>query len=87
MPRGFPGTDPYRHYGIELPDGTMCENSPTGVVGFADFARDRPSRVADPDASPPERALAVQRGHVPAQRTDGNRRSWTTCLSLRIRRL
>lgn len=48
----------------------MCGNSPVGVrvVGFADFARDRPSRVANPDAGPAERALAVQRGHVPVRR-------------------
>jgi hypothetical protein len=63
VPRAFLGLIPYRHYGIELPDGTMCENSPAGVrvVGFADFARGRPSRVANPDASPDVRALAVQR--------------------------
>jgi hypothetical protein len=41
----------------------MCENSPAGVrvVGFADFTRGRPSRIANPDASPDVRALAVQR--------------------------
>ncbi len=63
VPRAFLGLIPYRHYGIELPDGTMCENSPAGVrvVGFADFTRGRPSRVANPDASPDVRVLAVQR--------------------------
>ena len=63
VPRAFLGLILCRHYGIELPDGTMCENSPAGVrvVGFADFARGRPSRVANPDASPHVRALAVQR--------------------------
>ncbi len=61
--RSFLGLVPYRHYGIELPDGTMCENSPAGVrlVGYADFARGRPTQVANPGASPDERALAVQR--------------------------
>jgi hypothetical protein len=26
--RSFLGLVAYRHYGIELPDGAMCENSP-----------------------------------------------------------
>ena len=61
--RAFLELIPYRHYGIELPDGTVCENSPAGVrvVGFTDFARGRPTQVANPDASPDVRALAVQR--------------------------
>jgi uncharacterized protein YycO len=61
--RSFLGLIPYRHYGIELPDGTMCENSPPGVriVGYADFARSRPTQVTNPEASPAERDLAVQR--------------------------
>ena len=70
-----PGTTPpvrplTRHYGIELPDGTMCENSPAGVrvVGFADFTRGRASRVANPDASPDVRALGRAAGHVPRRR-------------------
>jgi hypothetical protein len=59
--RAFLGLIPYRHYGIELPDGSVCENSPPGVriVGFADFARGRPTRVTNPGASSAERALAV----------------------------
>lgn len=61
--RSFLGLVPYRHYGIELPDGTMCENSPPGVriVGYADFARGRPTQVTNPEASAAERDLAVQR--------------------------
>jgi hypothetical protein len=61
--RYFLGLIPYRHYGIELPDGTICENSPPGVriVEYADFARGRPTRVTNPGASPAERNLAVQR--------------------------
>jgi hypothetical protein len=41
----------------------MCENSPPGVriVGYADFARGRPTQVTNPGASPDERNLAVQR--------------------------
>jgi uncharacterized protein YycO len=61
--RSFAGLVPYRHYGIELPDGTMVENSPSGIriVGYADFARGRPTQVANPSVSPAERDLAVQR--------------------------
>ncbi len=61
--RSFLGLIPYRHHGIELPDGSMCENSPPGVriVGYADFARGRPTRVTNPGAGPAERDLAVQR--------------------------
>jgi|HubBroStandDraft_5_1064220.scaffolds.fasta_scaffold241836_2 hypothetical protein len=53
----------YRHYGIELLDGTMCENSPPGVriVAYADFARGRPTLVTNPGASAAERAAAVER--------------------------
>jgi hypothetical protein len=61
--RSFLGLIPYRHYGIELPDGTMCENSPPGVriVGYADFARGGPTTVRNSGASPAQRAQAVQR--------------------------
>jgi hypothetical protein len=61
--RSFLGLIPYRHYGIELPDGTMCENSPPGVriVGYADFARGGPTQVTNPEAGPTERDMAVQR--------------------------
>jgi hypothetical protein len=61
--RHFVGVIPYRHHGIELPDGTLCENSPPGVriTSYADFARGRPTRVTNPDATAAERALAVQR--------------------------
>jgi uncharacterized protein YycO len=61
--RSFLDLVPYWHYGIELPGGMMCENSPPGVriVGYADFARGRPTQVTTPEASPAERDLAVQR--------------------------
>ena len=61
--RHFLRVVPYKHHGIELPDGTMCENSPPGVriVTYADFARDRPTVVVNPDATEAERAQAVQR--------------------------
>ena len=61
--RSFLGLIPYQHHGIELPDGTMCENSPPGVriVGYADFARGLPTQVTNPEASPDERHLAVRR--------------------------
>jgi hypothetical protein len=54
--RSFLGLIPYRHYGIELSDGAMCENSPPGVriVRYADFARSRPTQVTNPEASPNE---------------------------------
>jgi uncharacterized protein YycO len=61
--RAFLGLIRYQHHGIELPDGTMCENSPPGVriVQYADFARGHATRVTNPGASPAERDLAVQR--------------------------
>ena len=48
MRREFLRVVPYRHHGIELPDGRMAENSPPGVrvVSFEDFTRGRPTRVA-----------------------------------------
>jgi Lecithin retinol acyltransferase len=53
----------YRHHGIELPDGTMCENSPPGIriVAYADFARGRSTRVTNPGASAAEWGVTVQR--------------------------
>jgi uncharacterized protein YycO len=63
MGRCFLGLIPHRHYGIELPDGTMCENSPPGVriVEYAHFTRGCPTRVTNPGASSAEGNLAVQR--------------------------
>ncbi|MGH3219410.1 MAG: lecithin retinol acyltransferase family protein [Streptosporangiaceae bacterium] len=57
------GLVPYRHFGIEMPGGDICENSLPGirVVPFADFARGGPTVVRNPGASPAERAQAVQR--------------------------
>jgi hypothetical protein len=70
--RHFLGVVPYRHHGIELPDGTLCENSPPGVriTSYADFARGRSTRVTNPDATVADRAMAVQR----AQSRVGERR-------------
>jgi hypothetical protein len=61
--RSFLRLVPYRHYGIELPDGTMCENSPPGVriVEYVDFAGGRPTVVTNPGASAAERAAVVER--------------------------
>ena len=61
--RHFLGVIPYRHHGIELLDGTLCENSPPGVriTSYAGFARGRSTLVTNPDATAAERALAVQR--------------------------
>jgi hypothetical protein len=63
VPRAALGLIPYRHFGVEMPDGGICENSLPGVrvVAFADFARGRPTRVQNPDAGPADRAQAVQR--------------------------
>jgi hypothetical protein len=54
---------PYRHFGIEMPDGRICENSLPGIriVSFDDFARGRPTQVRNPAAGPAERARAVER--------------------------
>ena len=61
--REFCGLVPYRHHGIELPDGRIAENSPPGVrvVSYAGFARGRPTRVVSRAASEADRALAVER--------------------------
>jgi hypothetical protein len=61
--REFCGIIPYRHHGIELPDGRMAENSPpvVRIVGYADFARGRPTKVVSRAASDADRALAVER--------------------------
>ena len=57
------GVFPYTHFGVELPDGTIVENSPPGVrsVPFADFSRGAPTYVSNPDAGPAERAETVRR--------------------------
>jgi hypothetical protein len=62
-PRRAIGLIPYRHFGVEMPGGDVCENSLPGVrvVPFADFARGGLTHVQNPDASPAERAQAVQR--------------------------
>jgi uncharacterized protein YycO len=51
--RAFPGVVPYRHHGIELPDGAIVENSPPGVriISFADFARGSQATVVSRDLS------------------------------------
>jgi hypothetical protein len=61
--REFLGVVPYRHHGIELPDGRMAENSPPAVriVGFDDFARGRPVRTVSRDLSPAGRDQVVAR--------------------------
>ena len=63
MRREFLGVVPYRHHGIELPDGRMAENSPPAVriVGFDDFARGRPVRTVSRDLSPAGRDQVVAR--------------------------
>jgi len=57
------GLIPYKHFGVEMPDGGICENSPAGVrvVTFAGFARDGRTWVQNPGAGPAERAQAVMR--------------------------
>lgn len=62
-PREALGLVPYKHFGVELPGGGVCENSPRGVrvVPFAEFARSGRSWVQNPDAGPAERAEAVRR--------------------------
>jgi hypothetical protein len=41
------GFFPYTHFGVEMPGGGICENSPPGVriVAYADFARGGPTGV------------------------------------------
>jgi Lecithin retinol acyltransferase len=57
------GLFPYTHFGVEMPGGGICENSPPGVrvVTYADFARGGPTGLRNPDASPAERAQTVER--------------------------
>lgn len=57
------GLFPYTHFGVEMPGGGICENSPPGVriVTYADFARGGPTGLKNPGASPAERAQAVER--------------------------
>jgi Lecithin retinol acyltransferase len=59
----FLGLVPYRHHGIELPDGRMAENSPPGVrvTGYGDFTRGRATRVISRPMTGAERDQAVQR--------------------------
>jgi uncharacterized protein YycO len=61
--REFLALVPYRHHGIELPDGRVAENSPPGVrvTGYEDFARGRPTRVISRPMTGAERDQAVQR--------------------------
>lgn len=61
--RAFAGLVPYAHFGVELPAGGVCENSPRGirVVSLPDFARGGTTRVHNPDATPEERDRAVER--------------------------
>ncbi len=53
----------YQHFGIEFPDGTICEYS-AGVVRlvpFGDFARESATRVLPSAATIAERAESVRR--------------------------
>jgi hypothetical protein len=61
--REFLGLVPYRHHGVELPDGSMAENSPPviRIVSYGDFARGRPTKVISRDLTDTDRQLAVQR--------------------------
>lgn len=57
------GLIPYKHFGVEMPGGGICENSPAGIreVAFEDFARGGTTSVQNPDATAAERAQAVGR--------------------------
>jgi uncharacterized protein YycO len=57
------GVIPYSHFGVELPGGQICENSPYGVrlVPFADFSRGQPTQVTNPEDGAAERAETVHR--------------------------
>ena len=57
------GLVPYQHFGVEMPDGDICENSLPGirVVTFAGFARGSTTSVRNPDATAAERAEIVAR--------------------------
>lgn len=57
------GLLPYRHFGVEMQGGGICENSPPGIriVSLPDFARGGTTWIQNPDATPEERAQAVER--------------------------
>jgi hypothetical protein len=57
------GLFPYTHFGVEMQGGGICENSLPGIriVSLPDFARGGTTWVQNPDATPEERALAVER--------------------------
>ena len=57
------GLFPYRHFGVEMQGGGICENSPPGIriVSLPDFARGGTTWIQNPDATPEERAQAVER--------------------------
>jgi lecithin:retinol acyltransferase len=58
------GMIPYRHFGVEMPGGGICENSPAAgvrVVTLADFARGGPALVRNHSAGPEERVQTVER--------------------------
>lgn len=57
------GLFPYRHFGVEMQGGGICENSPPGIriVSFPDFSRGGTTWVQNPDATPEDRARAVER--------------------------
>jgi len=61
--RAFLRLVPYTHFGVEMQGGGICENSLPGIriVSAADFARGGTTRVRNPDATPQERARAVER--------------------------
>lgn len=57
------GLFPYRHFGIEMQAGGVCENSPPGIriVPMSDFAKGSMTWVQNPGATPEERARTVDR--------------------------
>jgi hypothetical protein len=57
---------PYRHHGIELLDGTLCENSPPGVrvTSHADFAAAAPPESPTPTPPRPNAPWPCS-GHCP----------------------
>jgi hypothetical protein len=54
---------PYRHFGVEMQGGGICENSPPGIriVSLPEFARGGGTWVQNPDATAEQRARAVDR--------------------------
>jgi len=57
------GLIPFFHFGVEMHDGGICENTLQGVrlVSLAEFAPDGITRVRNPDATLAQRAAAVDR--------------------------